>query len=350
MPDTSTRNSLALPLSTDGGNTFYTGLHASLETIDAAIAKCNWAAADDPGVGDDSADGYVPGSLWFNTTGHKIFQCEDNTAGAAVWRQIWPAKTADLSGTISNDKLAGSISNDKLLSADGWIAAPALTYDAADAPVYTVTCTGDYSAIIMPGMRIKLTQGGSVKYFIVVKSTYSSPSTTLTLYGGTDYTLGATITYPYYSMLKCPAGFPMSPAKWTVSLVDANDNHQSNPVKDTYYTPGNLTITLPIGVWDVSFQVVAVCATSSGTFTEVFVGLSTANNSFSDQELRGRGYLGGVTAGIFIGQVARRKILTIASKTVYYVVCRTTIDNHSVIGFNGSSDASTMVLAVCGYL
>jgi len=110
MPDTSTRNSLALPLAADGGQTFYTGLHSSLETIDAAIAKCNWEAATDPGVGDDSADGYVVGSWWWNTTGHRLWQCEDNSAGAAVWRQIWPALQADMS--LDHGALTGLADDD----------------------------------------------------------------------------------------------------------------------------------------------------------------------------------------------------------------------------------------------
>jgi len=91
MPDTSTRNSLNLPLSTDGGQTSYTSWHTNFEIIDAAIAKCNWDSATDPGTGDDSADGYVAGSFWLNTTAHYLWICEDNTAGNAIWRQLYPS-------------------------------------------------------------------------------------------------------------------------------------------------------------------------------------------------------------------------------------------------------------------
>ena len=123
MPDTSTRNALALPLSSDLGNIFYTGLHTSLETIDAAIAKCNWAAATDPGVGDDSADGYVVGSWWWNTTAHRLWQAESVGAGAAVWRQIWPVASApgafsvggaiDIYGAVVVDSNSGLTANMK---------------------------------------------------------------------------------------------------------------------------------------------------------------------------------------------------------------------------------------------
>ena len=233
----------------------------------------------------------------------------------------------------------------------GWIDAPALTFSAADAPVYTVTCNGDYTLIIPVGARIALTHSGATKYFIVVKTSYSSPNTTFTLYGGTDYTLAAgAITNPYYSIAKAPAGFPLDPAKWTVLLTDSTDRHQSNPVKDTIYNPGSLSISLPIGIWNISFQVILVCAASSGTMTDVYGGLSSSLSSFNNQALRGRSYLGGPTAGTSVGMLSRSTVLNIATKTTYYVLCMTDLDNQSVIGFNNASDASLDVRAVCAYL
>jgi len=56
----------------------------------------NFAASTDPTTGDDTADGYIVGSPWVNTTDHKIFLCESPAAGAAVWRQIWPARAEDM--------------------------------------------------------------------------------------------------------------------------------------------------------------------------------------------------------------------------------------------------------------
>lgn len=50
------------------------------------IDKFNATAA--PGVGDDIADGYGPGSLWLNTTSNLAYICESNAAGAAVWNVL----------------------------------------------------------------------------------------------------------------------------------------------------------------------------------------------------------------------------------------------------------------------
>ena len=75
-----------------------TYFNSNLDIIDAALAKCNFVAAADPTGDDDDGDGYAAGSLWFNTTAHEIFLCEDATTGAAVWRQIYPITGGDLSG------------------------------------------------------------------------------------------------------------------------------------------------------------------------------------------------------------------------------------------------------------
>lgn len=57
----------------------------------------NLNATTDPGVTDDSGDGYQAGSTWVNTTGQKVWTCSDATAGAAVWLQ---------SGAVAGDVIA----------------------------------------------------------------------------------------------------------------------------------------------------------------------------------------------------------------------------------------------------
>jgi hypothetical protein len=216
--------------------------------------------------------------------------------------------------------------------------------------VFTFTISGDKSTKYYPGMRIKLTQT-TVKYFIITKVVYSSPNTTITVYGGTDYTLAnATIIYPYYSSAKAPAGFPLDPDKWTVLLSDSTNQRLNSPVKNTIYNPGSLHISLPIGIWNVLFQAILICAASSGTMTNVYGGLSSSLTSFNNHALRGRVHLGGPTNGVCVGILTRNTVLNIATKTTYYVICMTDLDNQSLIGFNGADDASTEVRAVCAYL
>ena len=55
------------------------GLNSAWEIIE------NYGATTDPGVGDDTADGYIRGSVWINVTDDRVFWCTNPAAGAATW-------------------------------------------------------------------------------------------------------------------------------------------------------------------------------------------------------------------------------------------------------------------------
>jgi hypothetical protein len=88
---------------------------------------------------------------------------------------------------------------------DGWTAAGTTwTY----ASPTTLTASGDVTAVYQKGTKIKLTQT-TAKYFYVIGSSHSAGTTTVTVTGGTDYSLAnAAITNPFYSYLDNPQGFP----------------------------------------------------------------------------------------------------------------------------------------------
>lgn len=89
---------------------------------------------------------------------------------------------------------------------DGWVDASSYSPTYASATTFTIAGQ-DVTAVFSKGTRIKLTQT-TVKYFAVVSSSFST-NTTVTVTGGTDYTLAnAAITSPYYSYADNPQGFP----------------------------------------------------------------------------------------------------------------------------------------------
>jgi len=49
---------------------------------------CIHESTSDPTVDDDITGGYTTMSRWINTTNDKVFQCVDNTEGAAVWAEL----------------------------------------------------------------------------------------------------------------------------------------------------------------------------------------------------------------------------------------------------------------------
>jgi len=63
----------------DAGDSLVRKYHLPFSKFDGTTA---------PGVGDDDTAGYVAGSLWADTTNHKVYICKDNSTGAAVWAEI----------------------------------------------------------------------------------------------------------------------------------------------------------------------------------------------------------------------------------------------------------------------
>lgn len=88
---------------------------------------------------------------------------------------------------------------------DGWTQSTD-TWTYASATTFTISSV-DRTSTFTPGTRIKLTQT-TAKYFVVVSSSYST-NTTVTVTGGSDYSLAnAAITSPYYSYQANPQGYP----------------------------------------------------------------------------------------------------------------------------------------------
>jgi len=234
---------------------------------------------------------------------------------------------AAVTSLISTDEfvLARSGTTKKITTAslglsDGWTpAGETWTYASADAPTFTFTVAADVTAKYQAGMKVKLNQTTDKYFVITAVSTFSGGNTTITIYGGTDYTLAnAAISSPYWSMLKAPFGFPTSPAKWTETLTDSSRRDASGTTTATWFNAGSLSIQIPIGVWDVSYHAMALSVRGTGTTMSTRVTLSTANNTESDPDLGIYAYVGSTITDLAV-YGGRRKTLTLASKTQYFV-------------------------------
>ena len=65
-----------------------TSVSGFLPLVNGGVAGKNNLTNSVPGVGDDSADGYAPGSIWTNSTTGRVYICVGNSSGAAVWREL----------------------------------------------------------------------------------------------------------------------------------------------------------------------------------------------------------------------------------------------------------------------
>jgi hypothetical protein len=127
-------------------------------------------------------------------------------------------RTLQNSGVIIND--GGQLSGDGL---DGWIYdTDAWTYVSAT----SFKITGKDVCYRFPkGTKIKLVQSGITKYFYVTATAYSA-NTTVTITGGSDYTLAsATISGQAYSYAENPQNYPFS----TVAIRVERSTNQSIP-------------------------------------------------------------------------------------------------------------------------
>jgi hypothetical protein len=259
---------------------------------------------------------------------------------------LWDASASEINQVTLSNLFKGMLTDGWLTSEETW------TYSSADSPTFIASVNADMTGKISAGFRIKLTQT-TAKYFIVTAvGSFSGGVTLITLYGGTDYTLAnAAITSPFYSPFKAPLGFPLSPAKWSVSVTDTTQRQQTTPAQNTWYNLGTTTISVPIGSWKVSYRVFAqVVSNAAQTAATCFTTLSTANNSESDADFTGGTQVGGASGTIISGApVYVEKTLDVAAKTSYFLNTRTTLA--SMASINNRNDLSKLDLkCVCAYL
>lgn len=232
-------------------------------------------------------------------------------------------------------------------SANGWVTLGlTMTYASADSPTFTATVPGDVTGVLSAGMKLKLTQT-TAKYFIITAApSYASGTglTTLTLYGGTDYTLDdAAISNVYYSAMKAPHGFPPDPAKWTVEVTD--DTTRSQEVSGTtFYNLGSISIQIPIGLWDFSYQG-CFGGLKSSALVMVRTALSASASSISDSDLVS------TSEGYYESMIPteRRKKLNISAKTTYYLI-EQSVDGTVPTIYAWNQYSRLIIRAECAYL
>ena len=111
--------------------------------------------------------------------------------------------TSDM--TEQEERAAQNTNNNFLQNFTGWCPLPACTYASAT----TFTIALDLSSVLAVGDRLRLVQSGATKYFYVIGVDVSGSATTVTVTGGSDYSLAnAAISSPAFSKAASPAGFP----------------------------------------------------------------------------------------------------------------------------------------------
>jgi hypothetical protein len=224
----------------------------------------------------------------------------------------------------------------------GWNTLSAtLTFSSVDHFTSVAATSVGLTGVISVGMRIKLTINSTTQYFIVTAIT----STLITLYGGPSFALSNNaITNVFYSMSKCPFGFPADPAVWASKVMSTSQIPIGGLSAGGIW--GSWWLDVDIGAWDISFEGDAQFNAATAGGMEGAVGLSTSSSSFSDLEMA----LFADSANVTIMSIAgkRSKLINIASKTRYYMVVRTTFATNAT--YLRGDLCAVKIEARCAYL
>lgn len=132
-----------------GGSATAIGFGKILGASTIGIHRCNFAGTTAPGATNDLDEGYHAGSLWFDTTGGRVYYAISVADGAAVWASIPQTKTGTVaiaSGASTGTVSVGTAFNGlpvllTLQTAAGAIAAADAYFTAAVAAgTLTATC------------------------------------------------------------------------------------------------------------------------------------------------------------------------------------------------------------------
>lgn len=248
---------------------------------------------------------------------------------------------------------AGAYVVPDFIPSNGWIAeSHTWTFSSADSPTFVASVNADMTGVLWAGKKIKLTQTTDKYFFVTAVGSFSGGATLVTLYGGTDYTLAnATITSPYHSITKAPAGFPLDPSKWTVTFTDTTQRSQANAAQNTWYNLGSLAFAFPLGAWRARLSLLAEAQDASAATGTMMVTLSTGNNNESNSKMTEVTYVTatGATGAAIMASLDMKDIIVLASKTTHYVNARTTNTNTPTLYFLNNTRSLNLTLE-CAYL
>lgn len=99
---------MSVPLHKLPGSPTLSGVILANTTSKATALKVNLTAITDPGVGNDSSQGYGVGSMWVNTSTDVVWLCGDDAVGASVWGSTGTGNALAVSAAITAVNTFGS--------------------------------------------------------------------------------------------------------------------------------------------------------------------------------------------------------------------------------------------------
>ncbi len=264
-------------------------------------------------------------------SGNNLVDCIRGVAGTAQTHAAGAVAEVVIDAILWNKLIEGILkehnSDGTHILDGGWVQLTSVipTRQSADDPTFVLNFAGvDLTSLVSPGMRIKWTQNGTVRYGLVTVVALSGSDTRVTLYGGTDYNVDDTATYTisevFFSHHKAPFGFPLDPNKWTEKYQAGGRISKTN-LNLNWQQLGSAQLSVPIGAWSLSYNFMLQIKDGASSFYNGELSLSTSTSAESDiynytvVHLENQG-------GYTRVPVYREAFKNLTSKTIYYVICR----------------------------
>lgn len=199
------------------------------------------------------------------------------------------------------------------------------------------------------GNRVRFDQPtGGTRYGIIMLV----ESTAVHVLMHADYDVKVeTISEAYYALVKSPLGFDLDPAKW--ELTYTNGTQVNTGVIASSATIVNFTnhrLVVGVGAYDVGFSAYGQVTHAGITYLGQMIGISTTNNSFTDNALISATGTAQPFSAEYDSRVTRNKFVNLAATTTYYLNSRGT-SNNSTLYVNGNANCGlTVIYARCGLL
>lgn len=273
-----------------------------------------------------------------------------NASGQLVDGPTLPS--GDMVGTTDTQTLTNKTLTSPTIEGtySGWVEADETwTYSAWDdtngVSTATITVPSDATTKYSAGMRVKFDQTtDGTKYGIITKV----EATALTVFINTDYDFdNETISNPYYSTQKAPQGFDLDPSKWDVEVEYTSSTTQSSPTGGTYYNIGNISIDIPVGVWNVRYSLAAFLTAATAGQYKIYTTLSTTTNSVTNNNLTVKTQLKDIE--IIIPYHSAEDVISLSAKDTYYLLSASNV-SVSDIRHQGSDGIPIRIRAVSAYL
>jgi hypothetical protein len=197
--------------------------------------------------------------------------------------------------------------------------------------------------------------GGTYDYAIVTK--VATTVATVQYPEGCAIPTSGGITTVDIATTKAPFGMSVSTSRWTVSATLKTITTQNAPVAGTWYnmtgtsgvTGGSVLSSLPVGEWVLGYEVNGQTSKAAASSTDLYVTLSTANNTESDNELTSFLINNGAAGSISISALLKRaKPVSVTAAQSYFLNTKSTTSSSDI--YNRGEIVATVIRADFAYL